>query len=141
MSTPPRQTFNTISLGRKIALGAGIVLVIACVMPWFGVETGLGTDVTVSGVNSGLFGWLALLCGGLLAALAALPLLGVANPVPNQRPGNLALGLAGGALVFSLLNMFANNSEFLDVEFGFYLAFLAGIAAVAGAWLMRQAGE
>ena len=150
--------FQKFSLGRKILLGAGSAAVLFFLFPWYRMYANLfGTTTadTAGGVRGlNMVIWLALIA---FVAAMALPLLGksIKQYLPlTYSDGQIAIAGAGGLTVLTLLSAFLSMPSIdrslvlgtgVDVgvsfAWGFYLAFLALLAMIGGAWMMYQARE
>jgi len=115
-----------------IAGGGGLVALINMFLPWYGVDTFLGS-ATTNAWNSGFF----QLVGALLTVVAGALIVLKALDVFEAQAGNLGteqmamvLG-AVGTLFILLAVLFDNNFT----KFGLYLGLLLGVAVTAGAFL------
>ncbi len=132
------QRFNSLSLGEKIILPAGVVLFIVGFFPWYSVDLGpLGTYTRNGWESPGAF-WsiLSILIGLAMAAVVVLKNLGTVA-IPDNVGGftwpKIHLGAGVVALVFVLIKL-VNESDYLG--FGFYLGIILAAALAAGGFLM-----
>ncbi len=148
--------FKGLSLGRRLAIGGGLVAWISYLLPWYHVST-VFLDINDSTTFNGLRGFLPWL--GFLALTAVLvnliaPLFGQQIYAKFQHSlKNLSLGKAAfyglaAALGFALIGGFIVSPSDPGIDgveagfsFGFYLSILALGAATAGGWMMQQNGE
>jgi len=137
---------SKLSTGDKVLGGSGIALFIFSFFPWFGVD----------GFSGGGSGWDVGLFTGILPTLLGLVLVGwvVATkladvnlpelPVPE---GLLLLGIAAAAALLIILRLLIGYEVGgfgvtidLDRKAGIFLATLASLGLVAGAFLKFQEG-
>ncbi|MCP3994170.1 MAG: hypothetical protein GY722_03760 [bacterium] len=130
--------FSKLNQNQQIALGGGVLAIIALFVPWYGVS-GLGISINISAFDSGFLAW-----GGLLLTIAgAVILLLKALEVSDVKVGNLAaeqfaLVLAGVGLVLIILRWITENDI---TKFGLYLGLIAAAVVTYGAFgSMKDAG-
>jgi hypothetical protein len=141
---------NRLRGGELIAAAGGIVLLISLLfLNWYGVsiDTGFG-EISIGGDfgawdHQGFLGTLAnliILAAGIVAVgLAVLTATSrtVALPVAAS-----ALTAAGGisAVVMVLLRMLLQpgDGEFVDLDFGIYVALVGAVAVAVGGWRSMQ---
>ncbi len=131
------EKFQALSMGEKLILVAGIVLLIASFLPWYRVSA-FGFTFSANGWEAPGAFWsiIAVLIGlamsGVVAAktFAAIEL---PSDIGGQSWARIYLGGAAIALLFLIIK-FINHSG--DLSFGFYLGFLAALALAAGGALM-----
>lgn len=147
--------FKGLSLGRRLAIGGGLVAWLGYFLPWYSFSSAiLGfRESSSEGGLSYFWPWLGFLA--LTAVLVNLiaPLFGKHIYPLIQRTINLPLGKAvfyglAAALGLALIGGFIGKPSdmgFAEIDvsfnFGFYLSILALGAATAGGWLMQQSGE
>lgn len=141
MSVNIPERFQQMSLGEKIILIAGPLLLIASFLPWYDVDLGPFGSITRSGWESpgALWSMLAVIIGLIMSAQVA-----IARFTSVQMPalpegvtwGRVHLGLGIAAVVFVLIKLINESSS---LGFGFYLGILLTIALAAGGFLMFQA--
>lgn len=147
--------FKGLSLGRRLAIGGGLVAWLGYLLPWYSFSSvilGIRDSSSASGLSY-FWPWLGFLA--LTAVLVNLiaPLFGKQIYPLIQRTINLPLskavfyGLAaalGLALIGGLISK-PSDMGFAEIDvsfsFGFYLSILALGVATAGGWLMQQSGE
>jgi hypothetical protein len=146
--------FKGLSLGRRLAIGGGLVAWLGYLLPWYSFSSAiLGFRESSSVGLSYFWPWLGFLA--LTAVLVNLiaPLFGKQIYPLIQRTINLPLGKAvfyglAAALGLALIGGFIGKPSdmgFAEIDvsfsFGFYLSILALGAATAGGWLMQQSSE
>ena len=146
--------FKGLSLGRRLAIGGGLVAWLGYFLPWYSFSSAiLGFRESSSVGLSYFWPWLGFLA--LTAVLVNLiaPLFGKQIYPLIQRTINLPLAKAvfyglAAALGLALIGGFIGKPSdmgFAEIDvsfsFGFYLSILALGAATAGGWLMQQSGE
>ena len=125
------ETWNALSLGRKLVLGAGVLLLIDTFLHW--------QEVSAGGLSAGQSAWHGF-WGVLLGLLTIALLVWVAAGVFKIAiPGNLPEGLvtlALGALIllFAVIKALSDNFVHWPAYIGIVLA--AGVAY--GSWLVFQ---
>lgn len=132
------EKFQALSLGEKLILPAGIVLLISSFLPWYSIDLGPFGDVSRNGWQSpgAIWSIIAVFIGLGLSAVVAMKTFSTVelpNDVGGQSWGRINLGGAALALL-ALIIKFLNESSYLS--FGFFLGFIAVLALVAGAFLM-----
>ncbi len=144
MSTNLMDSFQKMSLGEKIVLIAGPILLIDSFLPWYKitVDFGLGSvSASASGWEAPGAMWsiLAVLIGLVMAGQVAVSRF-TSIELPSELGNNLTwpkihLGLGVAAVVFVAIK-FLNESSHLS--FGFFLGIILVIALAAGGFLMFQ---
>ena len=134
--------FNAMSIGEKIILIAGAVLLIASFLPWYRVSAfGFTFSAHAWEAPNAIWSILAVLVGLVLSAtVAARTFTDVKLPadIGGQSWGRIFLG--GGALVLLLL-VIKFLAESSNLSYGFYIGFLSAVAlAAGGALLFRDEG-
>jgi len=141
MSINIAESFQKMSIGEKIILIAGPLLLIDSFLPWYDVDLGPFGSVTRSGWESpgALWSILAMLCGVVAAGLVAVTRF-TAVKLPALPEGvsmaRVYAGLGVAALLFVIVK-WVNESDFLG--FGFYLGVVLAIALAAGGVMMFMA--
>lgn len=140
-----QEAFQKMGLGEKIILIAGPILFIVGFLPWYSIDFGDFLGESLGSVDRN--GWespgaiwsiLATLIGLSMSGLvAAVRFANVKLPELPQGVtwGRLLLGM-GVAVILLLIIKLLNESSFL--AFGFYAAFILGIALAAGGFLTYQ---
>ncbi len=120
--------------GQKIAMGAGLVLIINLFLPWYGI---LG--ININAFDSGFLAW-----GGSLVAVAAAVLLGIkvfagnAVSAGNLQTEQIALVLGALGTILIVLRFITESSL---TKFGLYLGIIGAVAVTYGAWMaMKESG-
>lgn len=134
--------FNALSIGKKIIVIAGPVLVIIGFLPWYSVDLGPFGSVSRNAWQSpgSLWSILVVLLGVAMSAVIIVQNVGTAGTIPDNIGGfswpKIRLAASGAAGVFIVLK-FLNESEF--IAFGFYAGIIAVAAMIVGAFLDFQA--
>jgi hypothetical protein len=138
------ERFQALSIGEKIIIIAGAVLLIDGFLPWYSVSAefaGVKVSASANGWESpgALWSILAVLIGLAMAAVVVLKGLTEVE-IPDNIGGvswpKIFLGGGVAALVLVVIK-FLNESS--DLGFGFYLGFIAAAAlAVAGVLMYRE---
>ncbi len=130
--------FSKLTRNQQIALGGGVIAVLSLFMPWYGIDTIVGS-INASAFDAGILAW-----GGLLLAIAAASILVLKTlEVADAKVGTLAaeqlaLILAGIGLVFIVLRWITDSSF---TKFGLFLGLIAAAAVSYGAFgSMKDAG-
>ena len=134
------ERFQALSIGEKIIIIAGLVLLIDGFLPWYSVSIG-PYSASASGWESpgAIWSMLSVLIGLAMAAVVALK--GLTDvEIPENVGGftwpKIFLGGGVAALVLVVIK-FLNESS--NLGFGFYLGFIAAAAlAVAGVLMYRE---
>jgi hypothetical protein len=122
------EQFNALSTGRKLILGAGLLLLIDTFFHWQSVDTPIGS-VGQSGWH-GFWGVLLGLMTIALLAWVAARAFGVALPA-NVPEGLLTLGLGVLIVLFALIKALSDSFTAWPAYVGIVLAALVAI----GGWL------
>jgi hypothetical protein len=125
------ETWNALSLGRKLVLGAGVLLLIDSFLHWQEVSVG-----SLSAGRSAWHGFWGVLLGLMTVALllwVAVRVLGVAVP-GNLPEGLVTLALGALILLFAIIKALSDNFVHWPAYIGIVLA--AGVAY--GSWLVFQ---
>jgi hypothetical protein len=141
MSVNLGEQFAKMSLGEKIVLIVGPLLLINSFLPWYDVDFGIGS-VTRNGWESpgAIWSILAMLIGVVMAVQVAITNFTSAQLPsdfgnPNITWGRIHLGLAIAAAVFILFKLL-NESSYMG--FGFYIGIVLVAALVVGGFLIFQ---
>lgn len=130
----------------RIIVGAGVVVLVASLLPWYGVSSG-GFSASVSGWGAGFLSILAILlslaAAGYVAARSMGQLKELAMPI---GPAVLTLALSGASVLLILIRWASLPSYGGLVNagprIGLFLALLATIVQVAFAVMsFRASGE
>jgi hypothetical protein len=144
MSVNIQESFQKLSLGDKIMLIAGPLLLIDSFLNWYSVKACF-LDVCASASRSGwqspgaLWSILAVLIGVLLSGgIAAMNFANVKMPALPQGLtwARVDLGAAVAAAVFILLKLLGESSH---LAYGFFIGIILVAALVVGAFLNFQA--
>src|SRR3990172_6997772 len=134
------ERFKALSIGEKIIVIAGLVLLIDGFLPWYSVSIG-PYSASASGWESpgAIWSMLAILIGLAMAGVVAVKI-STEGVIPENVGGfswpKIFLGGGVAALVLVVIK-FLNDSSSLG--FGFYLGFIAAAAlAVAGGLVYRE---
>ena len=127
--------FNALSTGRKLILGAGLLLFIDTFFNWQSVSTPIG-----SFGQSGWHGFWGVLIGLMTLAILALVAgraFGVAIP-PTVPDGLVTLALGGLIVLFALIKALSDSFTAWPA----YVGIVLGAGVAAGAWLnFQDSGE
>jgi len=107
--------FSKLNPNEQIAVGAGLVTLIASFFPWYGI---LG--ININAWDSGGMAWIGCL---LVAAAAVIIVLGSMDRPVGSNPAQLSFILAAVGLGFIVLRLITESSL---TRFGIYLAIIAG---------------
>jgi len=131
---------NALSTGRKLILGAGLLLFIDTFLTWQKVEVKIADVTAISATANAWHGFWGVLLGLLtIAVLAwvAARALGVA--LPAYIPGGLVtLALGGLILIFAVLKNLTDDFS----AWGSIVGIVLAAVVAAGAWLtFQESGE
>ena len=132
------EKFMALSIGEKIIVIAGALLLIVGFLPWYSIDLGPLGDFTRNGWQSpgALWSMLAILIGLAMAAVVVLKGLTEVE-IPDNVGGvswpRILLGGGLVALVFVVLKLLNHSG---DLGFGFYLGIILAAALAAGGFLM-----
>ena len=123
---------SKLSNGGKIALGAGVFLIINLFLPW---QSFLG--VTRNAFSAGFLAWFgSLLAIGGAGVLGAKALMDQKVEIGTLKTEHIALVLGGLGTLLIIFKLFGDF-----VGFANYLGLIAGAAVTAGAFMsMKEAG-
>lgn len=134
---------SKLTLSDKVIAGSGIALLIFSFLPWYGKG-----GYSESGWSYFLWGIIPALLAIALVALVAVKNFASNVKLPEAPYGLIFLGGAGLAALLVILKLLIGQkyggfgfSVSLERKFGLFLAVLASIGLVAGAFLKFQAGE
>jgi hypothetical protein len=129
------EQFNKLSNGRKLILGAGLLLFIDTFFNWQSVSTPLG-----SFGQSGWHGFWGVLIGLMTLAILALVAgraFGIAIP-PTIPDGLVTLALGGLIVLFAIIKALSDSYTAWPA----YVGIVLGAGVAAGAWLnFQDSGE
>src|SRR3990172_3349127 len=139
------EKFMALSIGEKIIIIGGLVLLIDGFLPWYSFSASVETEFGRFGGSWSANGWeapgafwsmLAILIG--LAMVAVVVLKGLTEvEIPDNVGGQswprILLGAGVAALVLVVIKFLSESSS---LGFGFYLGFIAAAALAAGGFLM-----
>ena len=138
------ERFQALSIGEKIIIIAGAVLLIDGFLPWYSVSAefaGVKVSASASGWESpgAIWSMLAILIGIAMSGVVAVKI-STEGVIPENVGGftwpKIFLGGGVAALVLVVIK-FLNESS--NLGFGFYLGFIAAAAlAVAGVLMYRE---
>ena len=124
---------NRLSLGQRIAAGAGILLFIDLFLDWYSA----GNDViSVSASGWQAFSWVDLVCAAaaIVAVLAAVQAMGMVQIPANLNMILLPLAAVATILVlYRLINQPGPN-DLISNEFGAYIGFVLAALMTYGAF-------
>ena len=130
---------NALSLGRKLILGAGVLLLLDSFLDWQHVSASFG-GVTIGGGRSAWHGfWGILMVLMLLALLAWTIARAFGVTLPEQVPDGLAT-LALGVLIplFALIKAISDDY----VHWPAWVGVILGVVIAYGAWqVFAESGE
>lgn len=127
--------FSKLSMGAKLALVGGAILVINLFLPWYSIDFGIGS-VSANALDAGFLAW----GGSLLAIAGAVILLLKAMGRQQVNAGQfkteqLALLLGAAGLVLIVLR-FVTETDF--ASFGLWLGIAAAALVTYGAFLATK---
>jgi hypothetical protein len=133
---------NALSMGEKLVVAGGVLLLIASFLPWYKYDFGLEGIADISISRNGwqspgaLWGLIAVLVGAAMAgSIIAAKFANVTLPALSNSLTWGTLYLAGGGIVaLCIVLKLINESSY--ISFGFYLGIIAAIALVAGGYLL-----
>lgn len=133
---------SKISKGGQIFSAGGIVYFIASLLPWYTFDYGIPG---LENFSANAWGDLGFLWGALWAILLVagtvvlvLPAFGVSAP---KFPAAAYLAVAALASFFTLLKLLIGEDDPIETGFGLYIAVLAALVALFGAFTMfKDAG-
>ena len=137
------EKFMALSIGEKLIVIAGLVLLIDGFLPWYSVSVEFaGVEVSDSangwGAPGALWSMLAVLIGIAMAGVVGVKI-STEGVIPENVGGftwpKIFLGGGVAALLLVVIK-FLNESSSLG--FGFYLGFLAAAALAVGGFLMYR---
>jgi hypothetical protein len=127
---------SKVSTGEKIVLGAAAVYFIWAFLPvWYKADLGGDGKSGFQGVV--VLAWLLAIVAIVEIVLRTMTSLKIDLPV---RPGLLHLGVAGLALLFTLLAL-VSAPAFYGVSWGVFVAILVAIAWAYGAYMIYSEPE
>jgi len=135
------EKFMALSIGEKIIIIAGLVLLIDGFLPWYSVDLGPFGSFTRSGWQSpgAIWSMIAILIGLAMAAVVILKGLTEVEIPDNIGGVSWPKILLGGGVAALLLVVIKFLNESSSLGFGFYLGFIAAAAlAVGGVLLYRE---
>jgi hypothetical protein len=127
--------FNALSMGRKLILGAGLLLFIDTFLNWQSVSTPLGSY----GQNGwhGFWGVLIGLMTLAILSLVAARAFGIAIP-PTVPDGLATLALGALIVLFAIIKALSDSYTAWPA----YVGIVLGAAVAVGAWLnFQDSGE
>ncbi|HVA90372.1 MAG TPA: hypothetical protein VNL71_11080 [Chloroflexota bacterium] len=151
-----KQMFLSLSLGRRIALVAGVVGLIVSFLHWYTASysasfggAGLSESTSISGWHGwGIVAVLLLIVSGVVAVLPLIGITSVRALVPSLPPTVTdAMVLMGAGVIAVLTTILFMTTEGSGVSgpgysegpsFGAYIGLICGIAVAAGGYLMRS---
>lgn len=124
--------FSKLSMGAKLALVGGAVLLVASFLPWHGVF-----GISINGWDSEFWAIFGIILGIAGAVVLLLPAFGKkAVTAGSFMTEQLAFLLGAAAFVFIVIHWLTNN-EF--VKYGLYLGILASAVVAYGAFTEMKA--
>jgi len=146
-----KQMFLSLTLGRRVALVAGVVGLIFSFFHWYSVSYDAG-PFSGSASISGWHGWgiisvLLLIASGVIAVLPLVGIPSLRSLVPTLPPtvtdSMVLMGAGVIAILTTLLFMFTEGSGASGAGYsegpsiGAYVGLICAIAVAAGGYLMR----
>ncbi len=146
-----KQMFLSLTLGRRIALVAGVVGLIFSFFHWYSASYSAG-PYSGSASISGWHGWaiisvLLLIASGVVAVLPLLGIPSIRALVPTLPPvatdGMILLGAGVISVITTILFMLTEGTGTSGAGFsegpsiGAYVGLICGVAVAAGGYLMR----
>ena len=135
------EKFMALSIGEKIIIIAGLVLLIDGFLPWYSVDLGPFGSITRNGWESpgAIWSVLAIVIGLAMSGVVVLKGLTEVEIPDNIGGVSWPKILLGGGVAALLLVVIKFLNESSDLGFGFYLGFIAAAAlAVAGVLMFRE---
>ena len=137
-----QEKLNALSLGEKLVVGGGALMLIASFLPWYKIDFGLdevfSASISRNGWQSpgGLWSLLAILISVALAAsIVAVKFGNVKLPsLSNGITWGMVYGGGGVAVVVLVLLKLVNESSYMSI--GFYLGIVAALIVAAGGYLL-----
>lgn len=131
---PGRWDLNNMTMGQKLAVGGGAVLLIASFLPWYSAF-----GISISAWDSGFLAWGGVLLGVVGAGLIAMKAFGKnAANAGGLATEQLALVLTAAATLLILLRLLTESSL---VSFGLFLGLIAAAVAAYGSFTAtKEAG-
>ena len=123
---------NKLSMGQRIAAGAGVLLFIDLFLDWYSAGNDV-ISVTASGWQA--FSWVDLVCAAaaIVAVLAAVQAMGMVQIPTNLNMILLPLAAVATVLVlYRLINQPGPN-DLISNEFGAYIGFVLAALVTYGA--------
>ncbi len=136
---------SKLTLSDRVIAGSGIALLIFSFLPWYGIDTGFGS-ASRNGWDYFLFGIIPVLLAIAVVAIIAITRFGDNVKLPELPiPWALALLIATGLAAFLVLIKLLIGDKAsiitLDRKYGIFLAALAALGLVGGAFLkFREEG-
>ncbi|HUR22767.1 MAG TPA: hypothetical protein VMZ73_02740 [Acidimicrobiales bacterium] len=133
--------FSKLTLGNKIVLGAGVLLILDLLFfPWHNVSVGGIVDVNRTGVQSpnSFYGVLALLLALVMVAQVVVSKLTTAKLPDIPLPWSRVHLIAGIAVLALLLLKLLVETSFLG--FGAFLGLILAAALAYGGYTISQEG-
>ncbi|CAN5548092.1 hypothetical protein BH10ACT2_BH10ACT2_24550 [soil metagenome] len=137
---------SKISKGGQIFAAGGIVYFIASLLPWYTLDVGPELrSFGIADISANAWGDIGFLWGSLWAILLIagavaliLPAFGVGAP---KLPAAAYLAVAALATLFTVLKLIIGEDDPISTGFGLYLAVIAALVALFGAFTMfKDAG-
>lgn len=133
---------SKLSLGDKIILGSGVLLLVFYLFPWFTFDYVYGT-YKQSGSHFFFTGTVPMLLGLVMVGwVVATKLASIELPDLPVPAGLLMLGMGGAAALLVVLRLLLGGDDAgtgaLDRSFGLFLATLAALGLAGGGFLKFQ---
>ena len=123
--------FSKLSMGAKLALIGGAVLIVDIFLPWYDVAF-FGS---ISAFDAGFFAWAGCLLGAGGAAVLLLKAMGKKDVSAGQfKPEQLAVLLGAASFVFIVLQYLTESAARDFVGFGLWLGLAAAAVVTYGAF-------
>jgi hypothetical protein len=139
---PPRsaQSIDFAAVPRSVwvSLGGAVVLLISVFMNWYSIDLGPLGSVGIKATDATDLAWLVFLCAAAAIAVWAIELFvpTVELPAPAWQIAGAAGALAALIVVVRMIDQ--PGGELVSLSFGIFLALIAAVAVVAGAYLNMQ---
>ncbi len=139
---------NKLTIGDRVVAISAFVYLVAMFLPWYGLSNEFDYDASRNGFDYFFFGWIPLLLALALVAQVAISRFSTTElpKVGSLTWGQVDLIAAGLAAVLVLLRLLISDSVSafgvdlgdLDRKFGLFIALLATLGLVAGAFLKMR---
>jgi hypothetical protein len=138
------EKINTLSLGEKLVVGGGVLMIIAVLFfDWYHVSVGgFGGGTSGTSAPGGIWGLLILLISIVLAGAVIAPKLGNMKmpALPTGMTWGKVFGYGAAAIVVLMLLKAwrINNVPIGGFGIGFWIGVIAAVAIAYGGWLLYK---